>query len=206
MKRQEDERIAEQQRASDEATRRARTAQEDEAQRRADADRQRMQAEVAAAQEAKARAEADAQRQAAMLQNSRLAIRLPRRLSKPHYPLNRPRMPKHGLNKAQQLAAHLSVRSRNFAQAPAAIQSHSGNQGHCPRLGCQYRRRSFRHREIPLWAAPARGPSQKLPGLFGLAGAGLKRKRKRRTHSSSSPAFKKNLAKQSAADFVSLGR
>jgi outer membrane protein OmpA-like peptidoglycan-associated protein len=68
VRRQEDERIAERQRAADDETRRARREQEEEAQRRADADRQRMQAEVAAAQEAKARAEADAQRQAAMLQ------------------------------------------------------------------------------------------------------------------------------------------
>jgi outer membrane protein OmpA-like peptidoglycan-associated protein len=68
VKRQEDERIAQQQREADEQTRRAKAAQEDEAQRRTDAERQRLQAEVAAAQEAKARAEADAQRQAAMLQ------------------------------------------------------------------------------------------------------------------------------------------
>jgi outer membrane protein OmpA-like peptidoglycan-associated protein len=68
VRRQEDERIAEQQRAANAAARRAREAQEEEARRRADADRQRMQAEVAAAEAAKARAEADAQRQAAMLQ------------------------------------------------------------------------------------------------------------------------------------------
>jgi outer membrane protein OmpA-like peptidoglycan-associated protein len=68
VKRQEDERIALQQREADEQARRAKAAQEDEAQRRTDAERQRLQAEVAAAQEAKARAEADAQRQAAMLQ------------------------------------------------------------------------------------------------------------------------------------------
>lgn len=68
VKRQDEERIARRQRASEAETARARAAQEDEAQRRQDAERQRMQAEVAAAQEAKARAEADAQRQAAMLQ------------------------------------------------------------------------------------------------------------------------------------------
>jgi outer membrane protein OmpA-like peptidoglycan-associated protein len=68
VRRQEDERVTEQQRAADAAARRARAEQEEEAQRRSDAERQRMQAEVAAAQEAKARAEADAQRQAAMLQ------------------------------------------------------------------------------------------------------------------------------------------
>ncbi len=68
VKRQDDERVAEQQRAADDATAQARSEQEEEARRRADADRQRMQAEVAAAQEAKARAEADVQRQAAMLQ------------------------------------------------------------------------------------------------------------------------------------------
>ena len=68
VKRQDDERIAERQRASEAKAARARAAQQDEAQRRADADRQRMQAELSAAQEAKARAEADAQRQAAMLQ------------------------------------------------------------------------------------------------------------------------------------------
>lgn len=68
VKRQEDERIAQQQREADEQTRRAKAAQEDEAQRRTDAERQRLQAEVAAAQEAKARAEADAQRQAAIVQ------------------------------------------------------------------------------------------------------------------------------------------
>ncbi len=68
VKRQEDERVSEQQRAADAATARARAAQEEEARQRADADRQRMQAEVAAAEEAKARAESDAQRQAAMLQ------------------------------------------------------------------------------------------------------------------------------------------
>ncbi len=70
VKRQDEERIARRQRASEAETARARAAQEDEAQRRADADRQRMQAEIAAAQEAKARAEADAQRQAAMLQEA----------------------------------------------------------------------------------------------------------------------------------------
>src|ERR1700737_1892427 len=68
VKRQEDERIAQQQREANEQARRAKAAQEDEAQRRADAEHQQLQAEVAAAQEAKARAEADAQRQAAMLQ------------------------------------------------------------------------------------------------------------------------------------------
>jgi outer membrane protein OmpA-like peptidoglycan-associated protein len=71
VKRQEDERIAQQQHEADEQARRAKAAQEDEAQRRTDAERQRLQAEVAAAQEAKARAEADAQRQAAMLQEQR---------------------------------------------------------------------------------------------------------------------------------------
>ena len=68
VKRQDEERIARRQRASEAATARAREAQEDEAQRRQDAERQRMQAELSAANEAKARAEADAQRQAAMLQ------------------------------------------------------------------------------------------------------------------------------------------
>ena len=67
-KRQEDERVARQQREANEQARRAKAAQEDEAQHRADAERQQLQAEVTAAQEAKARAEADAQRQAAMLQ------------------------------------------------------------------------------------------------------------------------------------------
>jgi outer membrane protein OmpA-like peptidoglycan-associated protein len=68
VRRQEDERVAQQQHEADEQARRAKAAQEDEAQRRADAERQQQQAEVAAAQEAKARAEADAQRKAAMLQ------------------------------------------------------------------------------------------------------------------------------------------
>ncbi len=69
VKRQEDERVAQQQREADEQARRAKAAQEDESQRRAEAERQQLQAEVAAAQEAKARAEADAQREkTAMLQ------------------------------------------------------------------------------------------------------------------------------------------
>src|ERR1700675_3673174 len=68
VKRQDDERVAQQQHEADEQTRRAKAAQQDEAQRRADAERQQMQAELAAAQEAKGRAEADAQRKAAMLQ------------------------------------------------------------------------------------------------------------------------------------------
>jgi outer membrane protein OmpA-like peptidoglycan-associated protein len=68
VKRQEDERVAQQQREADEQARHAKAAQEDEAQRRAEAERQQLQAEVAAAQEAKARAEADAQRKTAMLQ------------------------------------------------------------------------------------------------------------------------------------------
>src|ERR1700688_1607793 len=68
VKRQDDERVAQQQREADEQARRAKAAQEDESQRRAEAERQQLQAEVAAAQEAKARAEADAQRKTAMLQ------------------------------------------------------------------------------------------------------------------------------------------
>src|SRR6202051_1948471 len=68
VKRQEDERVTQQQREADEQARSAKAAQEDEAQRRAEAERQQLQAEVAAAQEAKARAEADAQRKTAMLQ------------------------------------------------------------------------------------------------------------------------------------------
>lgn len=68
VKKQAEERIAQQQAASQEQTAQARAAQEAEAQRRAEAEKQNMQAQVTAAEEAKRRAEADAARQAALLQ------------------------------------------------------------------------------------------------------------------------------------------
>jgi outer membrane protein OmpA-like peptidoglycan-associated protein len=67
VKRREDERVAQQQQAAQNATAQAQAAQQAEAQQRMDAERQKMQADLAAANEAKARAEADAERQAAMV-------------------------------------------------------------------------------------------------------------------------------------------
>lgn len=65
VKRREDERIAAEQQAANDATARAQAEQASETERRHEAERQRLQAELAAANEAKARAEADAQSQAA---------------------------------------------------------------------------------------------------------------------------------------------
>lgn len=67
VKRQTEEKIAQQQAAADAQAAQAKAAQEAEAQRRAEAEKQSMQAQVAAAQEAQARAEAETARQAAQL-------------------------------------------------------------------------------------------------------------------------------------------
>jgi outer membrane protein OmpA-like peptidoglycan-associated protein len=59
LKRQEDERLAQEREASSQREAQARAEREAEAQRRADAEKQKMQADVAAAREAQARAEAE---------------------------------------------------------------------------------------------------------------------------------------------------
>jgi outer membrane protein OmpA-like peptidoglycan-associated protein len=198
VKRQDDERIAAQQRAADEQARRARAEQEEEAQRRQDADRQRMQAEVAAAEEAKARAEADAQRQAAMLQEQQAREAAAQSAQQAAQSAQQAQDAQAQAQAAQQAAAQSErdkqeLRARLLQQFNRILETRDTVRGLVVNIGDVL----FDTGKYTL-RSPAREALAKLSGIV-QAYPGLKLQVEGHTDSTGSAAFNQKLSEQRAA-------
>jgi outer membrane protein OmpA-like peptidoglycan-associated protein len=198
VKRQDDERIAEQQRAADDAARRARAAQEEEARQRADADRQRMQAEVSAAEEAKARAEADAQRQAAMLQEQQARDQAAQAAQQAALSAQQAQNAEAQAQQARQLAAQSErdkqeLRAKLLQQFNRILETRDTVRGLVVNIGDVL----FDTGKYTL-RVPAREALAKLSGIV-LAYPGLKLQVEGHTDSTGSQTFNQKLSEQRAA-------
>ncbi len=204
VRRQEDEHVSEQQRAANDEARRARAAQEAEAQGRADADRQRMQAEVAAAQEAKARAEADAaraqsdaQRQAAMLQEQQARDAAAQSAAQAAQSAQQAQDAQAQAQQAQQLAAQSErdkqeLRAKLLQQFNRVLETRDTVRGLVVNIGDVL----FDTGRYTL-RSPAREALAKLSGIV-LAYPGLRLQVEGHTDSTGTASFNQKLSEQRA--------
>jgi outer membrane protein OmpA-like peptidoglycan-associated protein len=212
VKRQEDERISDEQRAANAATARARAQQEEEAQRRTEAEKQQLQAEVAAAREAKARAEADAQRaqadaqrQAAMLQEQQSREQAERSAQEAAAAAQRAQeaqaqaqQSQSEAERAQQLAAQSErekqeLRAKLLIQFNRILETRDTVRGLVVNIGDVL----FDTGKYTL-RPPAREALAKLSGIV-AAYPGLKLQVEGHTDSTGTPAFNQKLSEQRAA-------